>query len=161
MMGAHPWIGADSPVLSIRGNLLVVEKIKGYLVSEANTRIDRLIPHITALLARAQSLNSLIMPALITWAQRAFDQQLDEDLQYRDAFRVEEQIAYDFYACVWRMSPAYIQALEHFLRCGSVTRSGPKRDFPVAPVEGWDQLAFDVDPSIDFGQDNRLDIFGH
>ena len=109
-MGTHPEMGIDSPVLAIRGNILVIEEIKSYLVGNINRKISRLILQVSLLLDKARATNKLIFPALITWSQRAFDQELDNDLRYRDrSFRVEEQIAYDFYACIWRMSPAYIQ----------------------------------------------------
>ena len=109
-MGTHPEMGIDSPVLAIRGNILVIDEIKSYLVGNINRKISRLITQVSCLLDKARATNKLIFPALITWSQRAFDQELDNDLRYRDrSFRVEEQIAYDFYACIWRMSPAYIQ----------------------------------------------------
>ena len=109
-MGTHPEMGIDSPVLAIRGNILVIDEIKSYLVGNINRKISRLISQVSCLLDKARATNKLIFPALITWSQRAFDQELDNDLRYRDRlFRVEEQIAYDFYACIWRMSPAYIQ----------------------------------------------------
>ena len=112
-MGAHPERGINSPVLAIRGNILVIEEIKSYLVGNINRKISRLILQVSLLLDKARATNELIFPALITWSQRAFDQELDEGLQYRDrSFRVEEQIAYDFYACIWRMSPAYIQVCQ-------------------------------------------------
>ena len=112
-MGAHPETGINSPVLAIRGNILVIEEIKSYLVGNINRKISRLILQVSLLLDKARATNELIFPALITWSQRAFDQELDEGLQYRDrSFRVEEQIAYDFYACIWRMSPAYIQVCQ-------------------------------------------------
>ena len=83
MMGAHPDIGMDSPVQAIRGNILVVEEIKRFVVGDTNRRMVALIPQISSLLRKAHSINDQIIPALITWAQRAFDQELDEDLQYK------------------------------------------------------------------------------
>jgi len=169
LMGTHPRVGKKSSVLKIRGKTLIVERVKG-LVLTLDERVDLLTGQIQKILAAVNDENPLIIPGIIDRrsipqrTEEVVKEDVDESFDDDEITRTENDDIHDAcwawanYGYAWNMSHSYTRVLGHFLRTGNVTIKGLSKKLDIIPIEGYLQAAFDADPSRFYGRQDDLFI---
>merc|ERR1712029_343858 len=132
LMGTHLEVGHDSPVLKLRGNRTVLEKIQNMVLNkELVKRIINELVVITSFLKRIDQRSQYLIKGLLEKTPPKDREKLigvpHGTTQYKEA---------------WEMSPAYLKILKNFLETGKIADKGWHR-----PTEGFFQASVDTDPT--------------
>jgi len=164
MMGTHTRVGAESVALTLRGNSLVIDKIKSFCLDGLDHRITNLTGHINDILALVHEDNPLIIPGIIDRNSIPDEEpyhidDLDEDDDFNDDDdddynphgddRHDACWAFGNYGYAWNMTHSYARYLRLFIQTGKI----PNMKFPH---EGYLQAAVDVDPTKQYGDETGL-----
>ena len=159
MMGTHPRVGQRSNILRLRGKNPVLELTKSYVVDlSLEPRIKALAKQIQEILALVNERNPLLIPGILDrnsipddppYNEDEDEDELDESFDLHGDDPHDARWAFANYGIAWNMSRAYSRVLQLFQDTGKVLVG-------EAPVEGFLQAAFDVDPSNPFGADDVL-----